>query len=318
MNLLQKIAHNKNIKKPVIYGIESFELNDKEKYFFANSGPVGFIIFSRNIKDKDQLLKLTNSLKELMQSDVLILIDQEGGRVSRLSPPIWPKYPSGQYFGDIYATDKDQAKSAIYDNFQKISDDLIQLGINVNCAPILDIITPITHKVIGDRAYGDNSDQIIDLAKQICKSLLSKNIYPVIKHIPGHGRALCDSHFELPEITNDYNTLKYSDFLPFKALNQQKFAMTAHILYTKIDSNFCATHSSKMIDIIRNEINFKNILMTDDISMKALKGEIGDSAIKALNAGCDLILHCNSNMTEMQQIDKALPLINDNLRIKFN
>ena len=291
MNLLQEIADNNNIFKPVIYGIESTILSEEEKQFFSKSGCLGFIIFRRNIQDKKQLKKLTDSLKELMGSEVLVLIDQEGGRVARLAPPIWPEYPSGSYFDNLYQKDKNKAKIEIYQNFQNIATDLVEIGINVNCAPILDISYPETHEVIGNRAYGKLTQQISELSLEVCSGLLSKNIYPVIKHIPGHGRATCDSHLDLPRVDCSLDELRKFDFKPFQNLNQQKFAMTAHILYDAIDANNCATTSKKAIDLIRNEIGFKNILMSDDISMKALKGNFSKRTIETLNAGCDLILH---------------------------
>lgn len=317
MNLLQKINSNKNFKKPVIYGISGLELSDEEKYFFKNEGCIGFILFARNIKDKTQLKNLTKSLQELMEGEPLILIDQEGGRVARMTEPHWQKYPSGEYFANLYQTDKERAKKALYDNFSKIASDLSEVGINVDCAPLLDLKCEETHDVIGDRAYGNCINQITDLAKETCKALLDKNIYPVIKHIPGHGRATCDSHLELPEVVTDYKTLLESDFAVFKNFTEQKFAMTAHILYCDIDKENPATTSKKMIDIIRNEIGFKNIIMTDDLSMKALKGSFSEKTTASLKAGCDLILHCNGKIQEMKEINAALPLIKDELRQKL-
>jgi len=312
MSLLLEISKNKNIKKPVIYGIAGTSLSEEEKEFFKKSGPLGFIIFKRNIVDKEQLKNLTDSLRELMQGEILILIDQEGGRVARMQPPIWNKYPAGKYFSDLYKENPAQAKEEIYKNYQNIANDLVEVGINVNCAPILDILTSKTHDVIGDRAYGDNAKQVSELGKQVCEGLLSKNVYPVIKHIPGHGLGSCDSHKELPQVDEDLDYLRNNDFLPFKDLANQKFAMSAHILYSQIDKNNCATKSKAAIDLIRNEIGFKNILMSDDISMHALKGDFASRTKDILNAGCDLILHCNGDMKEMNEINTALPNLNDN------
>ena len=318
MNLLKQISVNKNLKKPVIYGVSGLELTDEEKIFFKESGCVGFILFARNIQDKKQLRKLVASLKELMEGDLLVLIDQEGGRVARMKEPHWSKYPTGKYFADKYLVDKELAGQEIYDNFVKIAQDLTEVGINVNCAPLLDVSCEITHDVIGDRAYGDNVEQITHLAKEVCHGLLDNEVYPVIKHIPGHGRGACDSHLELPRVSASLGDLKEIDFAVFKNFAEQKFAMTAHILYDAIDSENCATNSAKMIDIIRSEIGFKNILMTDDLSMKALKGSFEDRTRNAINAGCDLILHCNGDMTEMRQINSGLDLISDKLLEKFN
>lgn len=318
MNLLQQIANNKNLKKPAIYGIKGLEISDEEKVFFKENGCVGFILFARNIKDIDQLKKLTASLRELMEGDLLVLIDQEGGRVARMKPPHWNEYPSGKFFADKYLVEKSEAVSAIRNNYDAIAKDLVEVGINVDCAPLLDVSCEITHDVIGDRAYGDNVEQITDLARGVCEGLLKNDVYPVIKHIPGHGRGSCDSHLQLPKVNANLKELQETDFAVFKNFTDQKLAMTAHILYQDIDDQNCATNSKKVIDIIRNEIGFKNILMTDDLSMKALKGSFADRARNALVAGCDLILHCNGDMSEMQQINQGLEIINDNLLEKLN
>jgi beta-N-acetylhexosaminidase len=317
MNILKQISQNKNVTKPVIYGFEGLTLSDAEKYFFKNSGAVGFILFSRNVRDKIQVKNLVKSIKELMEGEVLILVDQEGGRVQRLKGEDWREYPPAKKFADLYNQNKDHAKKLCYENYSQIAQDLNYLDINVNCVPLLDILSPNTDQIIGDRALGKNSQQIIDLARQICDACLDNKVYPVIKHIPGHGRATCDSHLELPVVCDSLDQLENNDFLPFSALKDQKLAMSAHILYEAIDKNFPATISKKAIDLIRNKIGFKNILMTDDISMKALKGNIIDTSQLALKAGCDLILHCNGEMAEMQKINAILPNISDDLLKKF-
>lgn len=317
MNLLTEISQNKNIIKPVIYGISGTSLTEEEKVFFGKNSCIGFILFSRNIVDKQQVKALTKSLRELMNGEVLILIDQEGGRVARLQPPIWKEYKTGEYFSDLYKENKNQALEEIFTNFQNIANDLVEVGINVNCAPVLDILSEKTHNVIGNRAYGENPQQVSILGQKVCDALLSKNIYPVIKHIPGHGLGACDSHLELPTVNENISYLRNNDFLPFIALKEQKFAMTAHILYSAIDNNFCVTESKIAIDLIRNEIGFKNILMSDDLSMKALKGSFADKTTNSLKAGCDLILHCNGNMEEMLEINSSLPEINDKFWQRF-
>lgn len=317
MSILSNITHNSNINKPVIYGCSSYSLSDEEKYFFSKSGAVGFILFSRNVKNKTQVKALTDSLKELMGGEVLILIDQEGGRVSRLKGDDWQKYPTGQYFADLYQKNQKEALDQCYKNYSAIAKDLVDIGINTNCAPLLDILTATTHSIIGDRAFGSEPQQVVNLAKKASEGLLDNNIYPVIKHIPGHGRAICDSHLDLPIVSSNLASMRNSDFIPFKELSYIKFAMTAHILYKAFNTNLPATICSNSIDLIRNEIGFKNILMTDDISMKALKGSVGDLSIKALQSGCDLILHCNGKMNEMQEIDSILPQFSDNLKEKF-
>jgi beta-N-acetylhexosaminidase len=316
--LLKEISKNKNLCKPVIYGIKGPQLSDEEKYFFSKNSCLGFILFARNIIDKHQVKELTKSLRELMNGEVLILIDQEGGRVARLKPPIWKSYPTGQYFAEIYKDDQQLACKLLKQNFAEIADELVEVGINVDCAPVLDILNEKTHQVIGDRAYGNNPTQVAKLGRSVCEGLLSKGVYPVIKHIPGHGRGASDSHLELPIVSASLAELRDSDFAPFKELNDQKFAMTAHILYEAIDKINCATISSQAIKIIRQEIGFKNILMSDDVSMKALKQSFAIRTKMILEAGCDLVLHCNGEMQEMQEINSALSEINDDFWIRFS
>lgn len=317
MFLLQKTAQNKKLIKPVIYGLAGTSLTDEEKKFFSQNGGVGFILFARNIVDKEQLKNLTASLRELMEGEVLILIDQEGGRVARMKPPHWNSYPTGEYFAELYEKDPELAKAELFHNFEKIAGDLVEVGINVDCAPVLDILTTKTHQVIGDRAYGTNAKQVAELGRKTCEGLLSKGVYPVIKHIPGHGRGTSDSHLELPQVDCSLEELRASDFQPFKDLADQKFAMTAHILYSAIDKNNCATVSKTAIDLIRNEIGFKNILMSDDVSMKALKGTFAQKSQAILEAGCDLVLHCNGNMDEMREINSVLPNLTEEFWIRF-
>lgn len=315
--MLEKISQNKNIRKPVIYGIAGTSLSDEEKYFFEKSAPIGFIIFARNITDKTQLKNLTNSLREVMDGEVLVLVDQEGGRVVRLKPPHWKSYPTGQHFADLYRANSELAKEVLFKNFAEIARDLVEVGINVDCAPVLDILTKKTHQVIGDRAYGSEANQVSELSRKVCEGLLSKGVFPVIKHIPGHGRGTSDSHLELPIVDASLEELRSTDFIPFKNLRDQKFAMTAHIRYSAIDEKNCATISKTAIDLIRNEIGFKNILMSDDLSMKALTGSFAEKTKSVLAAGCDLILHCNGEMKEMKEINSALPNLSDKFWERF-
>lgn len=315
--MLTQIFHNKNASKPVIYGIAGTTLTDEEKFFFSKNGALGFIVFARNIENKIQLKKLTDSLREVMQGEVLILVDQEGGRVARLRAPEWKTYPAGQYFADLYQKNQTQAEEELFKNFQEIARELVEVGINVDCAPVLDILTEKTHQVIGDRAYGKDANQVAKLGQKVCEGLLSQGVYPVIKHIPGHGRGTSDSHLELPIVDATLEELRKTDFVTFQKLREQKFAMTAHILFTAIDKNECATTSKAAIDLIRNEIGFKNILMSDDVSMKALKGTFYEKSKSILNAGCDLVLHCNGNMQEMVEINSALPQLTDEFWERF-
>ncbi len=317
LSLLQKIAQNKNASKPVIYGVSGTTLTDEEKYFFSKNGALGFILFARNVQNKEQVKKLTNSIREVMDGEVLMLVDQEGGRVARLKAPEWKTYPTGQYFAEIYEKNPNQAKAELFKNFQEIAEELVEVGFNVNCAPVLDILTEKTHQVIGDRAYGKNAAQVADLAQKVCDGLLSKGVFPVIKHIPGHGRGTSDSHLELPIVDATLDELRASDFFPFTKMRQQKFAMTAHILYSAIDKINCATTSPSAIKLIREEIGFENILMSDDVSMKALQGSFFDKSKAILKAGCDLVLHCNGDMTEMVEINSALPHLTEEFLERF-
>ncbi len=317
MSLLHKISQTKKVSKPVIYGVSGTVLTDEEKYFFSKNGALGFIFFARNIVDKTQLKNLTNSLREVMDGEVLMLIDQEGGRVARLKPPHWKEYPAGQYFADLYREDCELAKKSLFENFAAIARDLVEVGINVDCAPVLDILTEKTHEIIGNRAYGTTPDQVSELGRKVCEGLLSQGVFPVIKHIPGHGRGTSDSHLELPRVDASLEELRTTDFIPFKNLRDQKFAMTAHILYSAIDKENCATISKRAIKLIREEIGFKNILMSDDVSMKALSGSFADKSKLILEAGCDLVLHCNGKMDEMKEIDSALPNLTDSFWQKF-
>ena len=317
MSLLNKISQNKNASKPVIYGIAGTTLSDEEKYFFSKNGALGFILFARNIENKVQVKKLTDSLREIMDGEVLILVDQEGGRVARLKSPQWKTYPTGQYFSDLYEKNPTQAEDAIFKNFQELAKELVEVGFNVNCAPVLDILTEKTHQVIGDRAYGKNANQVADLGQKVCEGLLSSGVYPVIKHIPGHGRGTSDSHLELPIVECSLDELRKTDFVTFHKLREQKFAMTAHILFSAIDKNNCATTSKTAIKLIREEIGFKNILMSDDVSMKALQGSFYEKSKMILDAGCDLVLHCNGKMDEMTEINSAIPKLRDEFFERF-
>lgn len=317
MTLLHKISQNKNASKPVIYGVSGTTLTDEEKRFFSKNGALGFILFARNVENKIQLKKLTDSIREVMGGEVLMLVDQEGGRVARLKAPEWKTYPAGKYFADLYEQNPTQAEAALFKNFQEIGQDLAEVGINVDCAPVLDILTEKTHQVIGDRAYGKTPQQVAILGRKVCEGLLSSGVYPVIKHIPGHGRGTSDSHLELPVVDACLADLRESDLIPFQKLRDQKFAMTAHILFTAIDKNECATTSSAAIKLIREEIGFKNILMSDDVSMKALKGSFSEKSTSILKAGCDIVLHCNGKMDEMLEINSALPQLSDEFLERF-
>lgn len=273
--------------------------------FFGTHNPLGFIIFSRNIEDPEQLRRLIMQVKATVfpRNDVLILIDQEGGRVARLKPPCWPEMPAARSFAEqIPFETLNRVRKLVYNNYRLCSYELRKLGINVDCAPLLDLIFEGADDIIGDRSFSSDPYEVSELGKEVCKAMLMGNVFPMIKHIPGHGRANCDSHKDLPLVNASLEDLRKTDFIPFKAMADMPFAMTAHITYTAIDAENCATQSKKVIDLIRNEIGFKGILFSDDLSMEALKGSMKERTIKSIEAGCDVILHCNGKMNEMKEI----------------
>lgn len=293
---------------PVIYGLKGTALSGEERAFYTAHMPYGFILFARNIESPAQVKLLCAELRALTgRADTPILIDQEGGRVARLRPPHWRKAPPAKTFAELAAGDMQKAVRATYLNARLIAAELITLGIDVDCAPMLDLSIPGAHDIVGDRAFGQTTDQIITLGRAMADGLKDGGVMPIIKHIPGHGRAMVDSHESLPVVDASAEVLRKEDFVPFKALADIPWAMTAHITYTALDAKDCATQSKKMVQIIRDEIGFKGLLLTDDLSMKALKGTFAERARASLDAGCDIVLHCNGDMDEMQAIAGALP-----------
>jgi beta-N-acetylhexosaminidase len=298
---------HKNIKPAnYIFGIEGYQLTELEKSFFKEAQPWGFILFARNCKDKEQIKSLIDELYEVLDRDhIPILIDQEGGRVARLKPPHFSSYQPAKYFGDLAVQDLNRAKEELYESNFALSKELAELGINVNCAPVADLFFENANKVIGDRSFGSNPELVIELAKVACQASLDAGVTPVIKHIPGHGRANADSHYSLPVVYTPHDVLSSTDFSVFKGLNQYPLAMTAHIVYHDIDPDLPATLSPTMIQLIRNEIGFSGLIMSDDIAMKALSGTIAERTKACFDAGCDLVLHCNGKMSEMMEVVEA-------------
>lgn len=283
--------------KPVIFGCLGLELSAEEREFFSKVQPFGFILFARNIDNPEQVKALTAELQSIVTADITpILIDQEGGRVARLKPPIWPEFPP---CGELCN------EAAAYDQGYGIGKMLAELGVNVDCAPMLDVRQAGAHDIVGNRAFAEDAEDVAKLGLAMANGLMDADVQPIIKHIPGHGRAMCDSHLELPRVAATLDELAV-DFLPFKRLAHLPFAMTAHIIYEAIDTKNCATQSKAVIDIIRGEIGFKGMIMTDDLSMKALTGTFAERTKRSLDAGCDLILHCNGDMDEMREIAAAL------------
>ncbi|MFN0193407.1 MAG: beta-N-acetylhexosaminidase [Aestuariivirga sp.] len=292
-----------------ISGCKGPSLSDDEIRFFRERNPWGLILFKRNCETPDQLRALTASFRAAVgRRDAPVLIDQEGGRVQRLGPPsnFWRKYPAGRAFGDLYQTNRVQALRTARHSARLMAEDLFDVGITVDCLPVLDVPQPTGHDVIGNRAYSMNVEHVMALARAHAAGLMDGGVLPVVKHIPGHGRAAVDSHLNLPVVDASLAELEETDFPPFAAFADAPMAMTAHVVYTAIDKNAPATLSRKVISrIIRKEIGFRGLLMTDDLSMKALSGSMTEKCERALNAGCDMLLHCGGVMEEMEEVAAA-------------
>jgi len=293
---------------PIIFALAGKEISAEERKFFKEIEPLGFILFTRNYESKDQLKHLCADLRSTVShSAVPILIDQEGGRVRRLQEKEFWQAPAAGFFANLanqHGVSK--AKELVYLNYRIIGLELAELGITVNCAPVADLLYPETHEVIGDRSFGANHQQVIELASSAALGLYDSGIVPIMKHIPGHGRGQQDSHHDLPIIKEGLKELEASDFKIFKELHDIPWAMTAHIIYQALDQNYPITTSPAGIKYIRKKIGFKGILISDAIEMKALSGHLGDIAEKILKAGCDLALHCTGDLAEMKEIAAAI------------
>ena len=287
----------------VIYGCSGTVLNEDERAFFAEAQPLGFILFQRNCDNPEQIRELVSSLRECVgRDDAPVLIDQEGGRIQRLKSPHWRDAPAASRFVSLYETNRGLAVEAARLNARLIAHELADLGITVDCAPVLDVPQPGADPIIGDRAYGSDPETISALAAAVCEGFLEGGVLPVIKHIPGHGRADVDSHKALPCVDADMETLSRVDFVPFCALKSMPWAMTAHVLYKTLDADQPATMSADVIRTIRNDIGFDGVLVSDDLSMQALGGSFKFRTSGALASGCDLALHCSGDMMEMRQV----------------
>jgi beta-N-acetylhexosaminidase len=292
------------MRSRAIYGCAGTSLSAEERDFFRDAKPWGFILFTRNISDSAQVKALIAKLRETVgDASAPVLIDQEGGRVARLKPPHWKARPPAASFGLLHAANPQAAREATYLNARLIAHDLTELGINVDCLPVLDVPVPGAHDIIGDRAFATDPATIIALGRAQIEGLMDGGVLPVMKHIPGHGRAGADSHLSLPRVGASIEELSAGDFVTFRSLDQCPIAMTAHVVYESIDPQRPATTSPKVIrDVIRGEIGFEGLLMSDDLSMKALDGPLSVRAKAALFAGCDLALHCNGDMDEMRDV----------------
>ncbi|HXC57413.1 MAG TPA: beta-N-acetylhexosaminidase [Rhizomicrobium sp.] len=287
-----------------IYGCAGFVLGAEERDFFRAAAPWGFILFARNIQDRAQIRALVAALRDSVgDAQAPVFIDQEGGRVARLKPPGWKERPCAARFGALYAMHHEAALEAVYLNARLIAHDLSEVGINADCAPVLDVPVAGADAVIGDRAFAFDPAAIIDLGRAQIEGLMEGGVLPVMKHMPGHGRATADSHHALPRVATEAEELSASDFVTFRSLNTCPMAMTAHVIYEAIDPQRPATTSPKVIrDVIRGEIGFDGLLISDDLSMNALDGPLSVRTKAALFAGCDIVLHCNGKMDEMQDV----------------
>ncbi|WP_137392062.1 beta-N-acetylhexosaminidase [Rhodoligotrophos defluvii] len=293
----------------LIVGCSGVELTSDEKAFFREADPWGFILFKRNCEEPEQVRRLVDAMRDTVgRGEAPVLIDQEGGRVQRLKPPHWPTYPAGRRFGELFERDPERGRRSLYNVTRLLAEDLATLGITVDCMPVLDIPVPGAHDVIGDRAYARDPETVALLGRLVCEALLDGGVLPVIKHVPGHGRAGVDSHLSLPVVETSADELRATDFAPFKALADMPLAMTAHVVYTALDPERPATTSPQVIgEVIRREIGFDGLLMSDDLSMQALAGSFADRMGGCLAAGCDVGLHCNGAMAEMVEVAKVAP-----------
>lgn len=289
--------------KPVIFGISGHELTGDERAFFKDADPLGYILFKRNCGDRAQMKALTDSLRALSgRADLPILIDQEGGRVSRMVPPEWPAFPAGAAFDALYEVAPISAIEAARANAQALAMMLAEAGVNVNCAPLLDVRQPDVTEAIGDRAFGGDPMRVAALGQAMLEGMRRGGVVGVVKHMPGHGRALVDSHYDLPHVKADAAALEW-DLEPFARLSDAPMGMTCHVVFEAWDGDWPATLSPTVIsEIIRGRIGFDGLLMTDDIDMKALSGTAGEKAAQALEAGCDVVLDCWARMDEMVEI----------------
>src|SRR3954451_11943229 len=286
-----------------ITGLSGLTLTAEERAFLREARPWGLILFKRNIQDKNQVIDLVREAIGELSGDAPVLIDQEGGRVQRLGPPHWPAYPAGAAYGRIYDDDAHAGLVAARLGARLIAADLVELGINVDCLPLADVPVGGADQVIGDRAYGETPGKVAAIASAIAEGLADGGVLPVLKHIPGHGRANADSHDKLPVVHADRATLDATDFAAFRPLKRLPLAMTAHVVFTAIDPVHPATTSATMIgEVIRDFIGFGGLLMGDHVSMNALSGSIADRARASLKAGCDLVLHCNGKIDEMRAV----------------
>jgi beta-N-acetylhexosaminidase len=292
-----------------ITGVSGLELSAPEREFIRGARPWGFILFKRNVEAPDQVSALVEELRNCLgDADAPVLIDQEGGRVARLGPPHWPVYPPGAAFGALYDLDKTLGQQAARLGARLIAADLIDLGITVDCLPLADVPVGGADAVIGNRAYGTEPAKVAAIARAVTEGLEQGGVLPVLKHIPGHGRAMADSHFGLPTVDTPEEELQRTDFAAFQPLADLPMAMTAHVVFSALDPAQPATTSATIIrQVIRGTIGFQGLLMSDDVSMNALAGSIAERTRAIVHAGCDMVLHCNGKLEEMRDVAGETP-----------
>ncbi len=305
--------------QPAIYGLSGEALTADEQDFFRDANPAGYILFKRNCAQKAQLRNLTDTLRSIHgRDDLPILIDQEGGRVARLQPPIWPAFPKAELFGKLYQVAPISAIEAARANAQATAELLKECGISVNCMPLLDIRHAGAHDIIGERALGEEPMQVAALGRAVIEGLREGGVVGVVKHMPGHGRATSDSHVGLPVVQAPDEALEI-DLQPFRALNHAPVGMIAHVVYTAWDRTHCASLSPKLIsEIIRTRIGFGGLLLSDDVGMAALSGTFAERAQGVLQAGCDVALHCSGVLEEMLVVANGLPEITPQARERLD
>ncbi|MCK9915271.1 beta-N-acetylhexosaminidase [Microbacteriaceae bacterium K1510] len=293
-----------------ITGLAGLTISATERAFLREAAPWGLIVFKRNVSTPDQLAELTRSFRDTVGREAPVLVDQEGGRVQRLGPPHWPAYPPGARYGELYDRDPASGLAAAKLAGHLIAADLRAVGIDVDCLPIADVPVAGGDPVIGDRAYGTEPGKVASIAAAVAQGLMAGGVLPVLKHLPGHGRATADSHHKLPVVETDRGTLEATDFAAFRPLAGLPLGMTAHVVFSAIDAIAPATTSVTMVQqVIRGFIGFRGLLMSDDVSMNALAGSIAERSSASLAAGCDIVLHCNGKLEEMVQVASVAPML---------